>query len=190
MDWIPVIVTTLLTPLLTGVVVYLLQLRWQEGMKKRLTQFSNLHEKRVEVIAELYGLLLAMGLDLRSAVSAVSGEARLAISAEPIVYTEGYIQRRLDEARESVEAFEGYFRRHRIYLPESLVEKTERFCAQTRATSIGLLLTHLRGTDASQDESRKQEYETSLKEVSEEVSRKIPSLSQDIETEFRELLGN
>lgn len=45
MDWIQLPVT----PLLTGVVVYLVQLYWQERMEKRLTRFSKIYDRQAEI---------------------------------------------------------------------------------------------------------------------------------------------
>lgn len=182
MNWIPLVATSLLTPLLTGIIVYFVQLRWQERMEQRLTRYSKLHEKRAEVIAELHSLLVEMRSDLHSAA--------LAVSPSTEGWPEEEIQRRVEAAHQSAEAFREHFRRHRIYLPESLVVKISRFCAQTFATSLGMQLTDASRTEALQDESQQGEYRKLWEETSEEVSKRIPSLRQDIEAEFRRLLGS
>jgi hypothetical protein len=151
-------------------------------MEKRLTRFSSLHEKRAEVIAELYRLLVEMKSSLSWAAFAVSPRAE--------EWTEEEIQRTVNAADQSIDAFQHYFERHRIHLPESLVEKIERFCAQTLATSIGILATDIGRTSASQHEFIQQEYHRVLDDISQEVMEQIPSLIEDIEKEFRGLLGS
>jgi hypothetical protein len=96
----------------------------------------------------------------------------------------------LTQQKESTDAFRDYFERHRIFLPESLVGAIQRSYAQTSATSIGMLLTGISRAEALQDESQQQEYRRLLEDISEEVKEKIPSLRQDIEKEFRKLLGS
>jgi thymidylate synthase ThyX len=53
-----------------------------------------------------------------------------------------------------------------------------------------MLLTGISRAEALQDESQQQEYRRLLEDISEEVKEKIPSLRQDIEKEFRKLLGS
>lgn len=86
MDWIQLLVTLVLAGVhlvvnlvVTGIVVFLIQLYFQEQTKKRLiefeTRFSELHQKRARVIAKLYELLVEIGSSLHSASQAVSATA-------------------------------------------------------------------------------------------------------------------
>jgi hypothetical protein len=102
MDWIQLLVPLVLDGvhlvvnlLVTGIVVFLVQLYFQEQTKKRLiefeTRFSELHQEQAEVIAKLHEMLVEMQSDLRSAALTVSPDAE--------GWTEEEIQRRVDAAK-------------------------------------------------------------------------------------------
>jgi pyrroloquinoline quinone (PQQ) biosynthesis protein C len=184
MNWIPLVATSLLTPLLTGVVVYLLQLRWQERMEKRLTRFSKLHERQAEVIARLYGLLVEVQSDLSSCAYAVSDTAE--------DFTREKLEERLDATEQSTEAFWNYFERHQIYLPQSLTERIGRLYRDSlRVYATGRQIEISQALMESSDNySDREQYNQYLEELPRIVEEEIAPLKEDIEREFRRLLGS
>jgi hypothetical protein len=180
-NWIPLVASSLLTPVITGVVVYLLQLRWQEQMEKRLTRFSKLHERQAEVIAELYKLLVEIQGNINSLASTVSDttdERRNEGLGHKVLAT-------LD----SIKAFLSYAERHHIYLPESLTTRILEFSLQCSHTTTTASLANSYQALASIDESQQEDRDEVLEQLLEEVSKEIPSLRENLEKEFRKLLG-
>jgi hypothetical protein len=181
MDWIQIVVT----PLVTGVLVFLIQLLLQERMKRRLTtfetQFSKLHERRAEAIAKLYDLLVQIEYGLRATVYAAS--------VDVVGSWDQRIAKRLQLTDEAIKEFEDYFQRHRIYLPKSLAVDIQRFIAQSKATWISCALGTSHQGEPPPDDSQQEQPEVDLKDASEEIKEKIAPLKTGIEDEFRELLG-
>jgi hypothetical protein len=182
----------MVTPLVTGIVVLLVQLffRWQ--INKRLTEFekrfSILHERRAKVIAELYKLLAGIQSNLRSAA---------VYSRRPSLTVEELESDRFREELHAIgasnEAFREYFERHRIFLPESLAERMEKFYfysaeavahIQLRLRHVPSAVSALAGNGFDQEG-----YNEFLKALSRLLEEEIPSLKKDIEREFRRLLG-
>jgi len=88
-------------------------------------RFSKLHEKRAEVIAELYSLLVQAYWDISSFVSPIEW------SGEPNK------QEKYAKAMNSVADFYRYFDRHRIYIPEDLCSQIDEFVQEMRKKAIG-----------------------------------------------------
>jgi hypothetical protein len=175
MDWIQLV----LTPVLTGVVVYFVQLYWQERMERRLTRFSKLHERRAEVIAGLYELLVDIQSGLRSHTHAVKSSPQQDLNEEELSATE-----------QSIEAFRGYFEKHRIYLPESLAGKIQEFHRHSTQAEIQIKLADICRMGAPGDLFDEEGYSESVEKLARLADERIPSLKQDIEEEFRKLLGS
>ncbi|MFW6116374.1 MAG: hypothetical protein ACOC6F_01485 [bacterium] len=180
MNWIPLVVTTLLTPLLTGVVVYLLQLRWQEQMEKRLTRFSRLHERQAEVIAELYARLVQIERSFRNPPTA----------KHPDPYSQP-AQAEREALKKSVEDFWHQYEEHRIYLPEALEQKIEVFyyeswfaCEKLLHADVSRML-----MSADKDYPSTKQYAQDLDAYRHAVED-IASIKESIEAKFRELLGS
>ena len=88
-------------------------------------RFSKLHEKRAEVIAELYGLLVKLHRATSSFVHPIEfkGEPTKREKYEIAWKTMGEFNQFLDE--------------HRIYLPESICKQLEKFEMDVRSQAIG-----------------------------------------------------
>jgi hypothetical protein len=190
MNWIPLLATALFTPVLTGVVVYLLQLRWQEQMEKRLTRFSKLHERRAEVIAELYKRLVQIQSGL--ALAARLFEAKK--TWKTTIDTGASIAR----TAESIRGFWDYFQEHRIYLPEGLGDEIERFYQKALSASRSLRQVDVFHEYTSNDEHSEEDLtefyraytEGEWAELSSILAEEIPPIKDKIERRFRELLGS
>jgi hypothetical protein len=88
-------------------------------------RFSKLHEKRAEVVAELYGLLVEAYWATSSFVSPMEW------TGEPNK-KEKYVT-----AKNSVADFFHFFEKHRIYLPENICKQLENFVRGMRSKAIG-----------------------------------------------------
>jgi hypothetical protein len=179
MDWVQFV----LDFLVTGLLVFLIQLVFQERMKKRLsefeTRFSKLHEKQAEVIPKLFELLEEIQSNLiyyRNVLKSDSDE----VSKNMYRETTG----------ESITAFWRYFSRHRLYLPASLIERIELFCEKSVVAEKEAILADYSQPSAANDGFNKEGYDNRLEELSQLIDEEIPALKEDIEKEFRKLLGS
>jgi hypothetical protein len=137
-------------------------------------RFAKLHEKRAEVVADLYKYLV----DAQQA-------------GERFVFVDGYA-----EPKERLEAYnstgqklrELYFfvEKNRIYLPEHVCTKLTNFMDPVRKTVIGV------GVYASIEhptERTSEERNRVLMEAFQAYEGKIPAARRAVEEEFRNLLG-
>lgn len=145
----------------------------QQAAVEHQVRFSKLHEKRAEVLAELYKLLVA-------AYWQVSEFTSLAQFGDPDRKAQ-YVS-----AINAVATYFRFFDQHRIWLPPELCDPLEGFARELRtpATNLGVYLQIERPT------------EKTLKEQSEvwdkawhAVDGDIPRLRLAIEAEFRKILG-
>ena len=137
-------------------------------------RFSKLHEKRGEVIAELYKRL----------VEAFWASQRFASpmewAGEP-TKAENYV-----EAAESLRQFFIYFEVNRVYLPESICTQLDRFIADVRSPVIrfGVYLRIEHPTDKTLDAK----MDAWIK-AAEAFEKDIPQARRALEAEFRRILG-
>jgi len=138
-------------------------------------RFSKLHEKRVEVLAKLYKLLVAAAAHITSAVSPAQ-------RTDAPDKSDQY--RKVHEA--SAEYF-WFFDQHRIWLPPDLCKLLDAFEKKLRTTMPELLLCikDSNGATAKETEEISKLREGMCKSVEEDV----PTLRTAIEAEFRSLLG-
>ena len=138
-------------------------------------RFTRLHEKRAEVLAEMYRLLV---------------EATWAAEAfaSPMEYggdkskNEKYV-----DARNAIADYYRFFDVNRIYLPESLCERLSAFERRLRQPVIKF------GTYVqieSPTERTFQQMNEAWDAAYQAVSEEIPSARVEIEAEFRKLLGS
>ncbi len=142
-------------------------------------RFAKLHEKRAEVVAELYRCLVQAQTSLHS-LSYVVGSDILSKSERENGET----------AKESVDAFWRYFDEHRIYLTESLCDKIKEFHRQSLRTYIELCCADISRELASDDETYRDELAQELENASKILVQEIPPIREAIEVEFRTLLGS
>jgi hypothetical protein len=134
------------------------------------TRFARLHEKRVEVIAELYARL-------------VRAEASVAAYVDPIEMSGGPTKDELAaKADEYHVEFIRFFSENRLWLDESLERQFEAFIEAIvkPGISFSVFRLHDRGSV---------EYFKRWNEAWQAVSTDVPVLRKAIETRFREMLG-
>ena len=140
-------------------------------------RFSRLHEKRAEVIAELYGLLVRSLWEAESFVS-------------PMQWTgEPDQKQKHATAMSSLVDLYRYFDQHRIYLPESLCESLEQLIMDVRSNVIQF------GVWVKYEDSRLPDHAANQKQEAwdkswEGIKSKIPPARTRLENEFRILLGS
>jgi len=140
-------------------------------------RFSRLHEKRAEVIAELYGLLV---LALWEAESFVS----------PIEWVgEPNKQEKHQTAMNKLVELYRYFDQHRIYLPEQLCESLDQLIKEVRSNVINFGVWVKYRDETLQEHAAKNKqaaWDASWKAIKDE----IPLARSRLENEFRILLGS
>lgn len=139
-------------------------------------RFSKLHEKRADLIAELYSLLVQAHWDLSSFVSPAewAGEPKK--------------QEKYATAMNSVADFYRYFDKHRIYIPEALCGQIDEFLQEMRRKAIGFGVYVKYSDDALPPHAleRKHEAWTGAWEYFE---KKVPDAKSALENELRRILG-
>ena len=133
-------------------------------------RFSKLHEHRGEVIADLYKLSL---------------EATW--KAQIFIYQHPSNPERYAEAMEKALELYRFFELHQLYLPPSACAILENFASKIRSIVIhtGVYWTQI---EYPSPEMRRQQNETILA-ACKALEEDIPRLRNDLQTEFRSLLG-
>ncbi len=139
-------------------------------------RFSRLHNKRAEVIAELYGLLVQAYWDTSSFVSLVEW------SGEPDK------KQKYVTAMNAIADFFRFFDKNRIYLPESICEKLESFVQAMRHKAIGFGV-YVRYDDADMSPESLEKKHNAWTEAWEYFEKEVPSARTALERELRNILG-
>jgi len=136
-------------------------------------RFSKLHEKRAEVLAELYKLLV------EAVWSAEEFASPMEFEGDPDK------KEKYKNAMNAVAQYFRFFEQHRIYLPERLCPSLEVFARKLRKPTIrlGVYLSIEHPT-----ENTIREKHEAWNEAWSTVKEEIPNLRAEIETEFRKLL--
>jgi len=145
----------------------------QQAAVEHEVRFSELHEKRAEVLAELYKLLVAAYWGVSEFTSA-SQSAQADRRAQYLA------------AHDSIATYFRFFDQHRIWLPPELCAPLEEFARQLRTPTIrlGIYISIERPTEST----LRDQLDAWIK-ASEVVSTDVPRLREAIESEFRKLLG-
>lgn len=139
-------------------------------------RFSNLHEKRASVIAELYGRLVQATWETESFVSLIEW------SGEPSK-KEKYVT-----AYNSLVDFFRFFEKNKIYLPENSCKQIDEFARSIRSKAIdyGAYI-------VDSDETMTAEFLKERREIWREAWKyfreQVPPAKAGLETELRSLLG-
>jgi len=139
-------------------------------------RFSKLHERRAEVVAEVYALLVEAQWASQSFVSIVEW------AGEPPKH-EKYVT-----AMNKAAEFYRFFDKNRIYLPQSLCDLLEQFINKIRSEVIGF------GVYVSKDETHlpghviDKKYEAWTK-ASTYFDQEVPKARTALEAELRGILG-
>lgn len=139
-------------------------------------RFSKLHEKRAEVVAELYRKLRLALWDAESFLSPM----QWAGDPDPK-------EKHATAMSSLVDAYR-YFGEHQIYLPQALCVSLERIIRDTRQEVIRLGVWVGYDESVLPDHAQKQKHETWMA-AWEAITKEIPKATHALEEEFRGLLG-
>lgn len=194
MNWIQFSLDVVINVAITGILLYVIQKVFDERASKRLTEFEanlrsaaferetrfvKLHERQAEVIAKLYRKLVKVQSGLYSFAHAMDSDI--------LRHTKGEKDK---TAKETIDVFWNYFKEHRIYLPESLGKRIEKFYDQSLLAYVNLCCADISQELSSDDESHQEEYAKDLTEAARILADEISPVREDIEREFRSLLGS
>ena len=139
-------------------------------------RFSKLHEKRAEVIAELYSLLVQAYRDISSFVSPMEW------AGEPNK------QEKYATAMNCVADFYRYFDKHRIYIPEDLCAQIDEFVQEMRKKAIGFGV-YVRYEDDAMPAHAIEKKHEAWTSAWEYFEQKVPEAKSALENELRGILG-
>jgi len=139
-------------------------------------RFSKLHEKRAEVIAELYGLLVQAYWDISSFASPMEW------AGEPNK------QEKYVTAMNASAGFYRYFEKHKIYLPKELCAQINEFAQEMRSKAIGFGVYVKYDDDAMNDRTYEQKHEK-WTEAWDYFDKQAPVARAALENELRNILG-
>ncbi len=139
-------------------------------------RFSKLHEKRAEVIAELYSLLVQAYWDISNFVSPMQS------SGEPSQY-EKYAT-----AMNAVADFYRFFDKRKIYLPEKSCAQVDEFVREMRNKAIGFGV-YAKYEDEQLPAGSIKEKLDAWTEAWGYLEKKVPEAKSALENELRSILG-
>lgn len=139
-------------------------------------RFSNMHEKRAQVIAELYGLLVQAHWDTSGFVSPMEW------AGEPDK------KQKYVTAMNATADFFRYFEKHRIYLPEALCKQLEDFVKSMRSKAIGFGV-YIRYDDANLPAHTLEQKHKAWADGWEFFEKQVPPARAALENELRNILG-
>jgi hypothetical protein len=135
-------------------------------------RFSKLHEKRAEVIANIYGLMVESNW-----------------YAQRYAYTnrlEGQMDAVAEAAKEKITELSRYFELHRLYLPNSICIVLNQFVSKMHLI-VSALGIYFPGQDEPSP-TRKQQSEK-MEQIAKAFETELPAVKSLLESEFRTLLG-
>lgn len=151
--------------------------RLERVNQQAAVRFSTLHEKRAEILAELYRRLSNIDIVIRG----------LPAKEQPIDVTEH--QQKVDFVLEEMKQAGIYFRNHALYFEPVLKDKSNRYLQGTWVFwGMTSLIADTVGQSAQVSEERKQKVTNTLLPAVVDAHRQVGPLLADIEQEFRKLL--
>jgi hypothetical protein len=140
-------------------------------------RFSRLHEKRAEVIAELYGHLVEALWEAESFVSPIEWAGELSKK-------EKYIR-----ARNQLVDLNQYLGKHMIYLPQEVCTSLGELISEVHI-QIETYDTYVRLDQATLDHDANMERREKLTSGWNAIKKEVPRARRSLENEFRLLLGS
>jgi len=147
----------------------------QQKMLEYQIRFSSLHEKRAEVLGELYGRLKQFQVSVDDLISPMEG-----MGIPPKKELTGIVNKRID-------AFQTYLRRNRIYLPENLCEQIDSAYVQMRYIA-GEFAIYIHEDESNIDTNLMKQKMKIWHEGWKKMSGPIPETVTKLESEFRKLI--
>lgn len=139
-------------------------------------RFSRLHEKRANVIAELYSLLVEMLWEAESFLS------QMEWAGEPKK------EEKHRTAMTKLVEFYRYFDKHRIYLPVDICTSLEKLVMEVRSHVIKFGV-YIKYDDNSINDRTREQKEKAWDEGWDAIKNQVPLARKRLEGEFRFLLG-
>ncbi|MGZ5008228.1 MAG: hypothetical protein ACXWE9_05665 [Methylobacter sp.] len=139
-------------------------------------RFSRLHEKRADVIAELYGFFVEALWEAESFLS------QFEWNGEP-----NKKEKHITAMNKLAELYR-YFDKHRIYLPVELCSSLEQLVIEVRALVINFGV-YVDFHEDSLNDSIQQEKREAWNAGWKAIKNQVPLARQSLENEFRSLLG-
>jgi hypothetical protein len=139
-------------------------------------KFSKLYERRAEVVAEAYGLLVEAHWDSQSFVSLMEW-----VGEPP--KQEKYVT-----AMNKSAEFYRYFDKNRIYLPQALCDQLDQFLRGMRSEVIGFGVYASKEDDRIQDTVLDQKYDAWSRAAT-YFDQEVPKAKAALETELRRIIG-
>jgi len=194
MDWLPVLVNLIVT----GILLYAFQKTIDERSEKRLekfkadirstafvqeTKFSKLHEKRLQVLAELYKKLSNVNSNL---------------SAMKLSLESGILEDKMESLiasfNKDIDEFHLFFSENRLYLPDNLCDQLDVYWAYSIGVWSNLSTSYITKDYSMRVVEDKEVYiedaKQSLMNASIKIAEKLEPLNKNIEREFRNLIGS
>jgi hypothetical protein len=139
-------------------------------------RFSRLHEKRADVIAELYGSFVEALWEAESFLSPMEW------NGEP-----NKKEKHITAMNKLTDLFR-YFDKHRIYLPVELCSSLEQLVVEVRALVINFGV-YFDFPEGSLNDSTQKEKREAWRAGWQAIKNQVPIARQSLENEFRFLLG-
>jgi hypothetical protein len=137
-------------------------------------RFSSLHEKRAEIIADLYARLVAAQRDGNRFVTVEAWDDNARREAYEATHTK-------------IVDFYNFVEKNRIYLPEPVCDLLKTFVADVRRGIIGMKF--YAPVEPSDNPEHNENRVTVVEHVYETFQEKIPEARAALEKEFRTILG-
>jgi len=146
----------------------------QMAANEHQIRFSKLHEKRAQVLADLYKLLVKATWEAENLASPME------FAGEPDK------NQKFKQAMEAISEYFRFFDQHRIYLPEELCTSLLAFAHKLRSPAIAFGV-YLR-IEYPNERTQEEKYRA-WTAAWDSVQTEIPKLRSELEVEFRKLLG-
>lgn len=137
---------------------------------QRETAFSRLHDKRVEVIGEVYRLISVVNLKMNRLIHEIQ------ISGGPSLEEQG------QSAADAADAFLEYYLQHQIYFEEELCDQLQEFNQKMYEAWIKFGISK----QLENPEARHAKWQEAWTAISDE----LPVKRRAVETAFRKILGH
>jgi hypothetical protein len=140
-------------------------------------RFAGLHNKRADVIAEIYSLLVQAYHEAANFASIIE------LGGEPSKIE------KFDTTMNSLNGFFRFFEKNKIYLPENLCSQIESFIGDIRKKTVGLGI-YFKYDDITQTPQREFKKLDAWTQAYKHFEEEAPAARQALEKELRRILGD
>ncbi len=141
------------------------------------TRFASLHDRRADIIAELYRLMAV-------AQERIAAAAQPRIAAPKIVGMPESRDTLGSQAYAAYEEFETYVNRNRLYLTKDQAEMADEIVAFMRSAALAARFLRIEGI-----EDINEEFRAKRREELDKVMEQLPEAEEKLEDSLRELIG-